>query len=264
MKQANTLSAVVLTKNEGKNIESCLRSLQFCDEIVVVDDFSTDNTVKIAKKYTPYIFQHHLNDDFAAQRNFGLQKAKGEWVLFVDADERVSTKLAQEITSVVRPNSYKRPYLAGSDLGTTGYLIKRQDYFLGKVLKYGETGTIKLLRLAKRNAGKWQRPVHEVWQVQGEVRGLQSPLHHAPHPNISEFFAEINHYTTIDANYRIKNGYSKIKTIFELIIYPSAKFAYNYFLKLGLLDGIQGLVMSVMMSYHSFLVRIKILSKMSS
>lgn len=251
MSKKGSISAVVLVKNEGKNIEACLKSLQFYDEIVVIDDFSTDNTVNIAKKYTAHVFQHHLNDDFATQRNFGLQKVKGEWALFVDADERVSPELAEEVKSVT-----------SNKLQATrenGFYIKRQDIFLGKSLRFGEAGTIKLLRLAKKNAGKWQRPVHEIWQVQGEVGELQNFLRHTPHPSIREFLTEINHYTTIEANYRMKNGYSKLKTVFEVITYPIAKFVYNYFLKLGILDGIPGLIMSVMMSYHSFLVRLKIL-----
>ncbi len=261
VKQTINLSAIVLAKNEAKNIAKCLSSLTFCDEIVVIDDFSVDGTPKIAKKYTYRIFRRHLNNDFSAQRNFGLQKAKGEWVLYVDADEYVSPRLAKEIKEVIRPkNSYKvRPYIAGSDLGTTGYLIKRQDYFLGNTLKFGETGNIKLLRLAKRSAGKWKRPVHEVWDVLGERGKLHEPLLHHPHPTISAFLKEINRYTDIEAKYRIEQGHNKLRTLIELIIYPSAKFVLNYFIKLGILDGSSGLVMALIMSYHSMLVRVKIL-----
>ena len=95
------ISVVVLTKNEEKNIEECLKTLQWCDEIVVVDDFSTDKTVSLAKRLGAKIFERNLEDDFSQQRNFGLGKATGEWVLFIDADERVSQNLASEIREQV-------------------------------------------------------------------------------------------------------------------------------------------------------------------
>lgn len=237
------LSAVVLTKNEARNIDRCLSALNFCDEIIVVDDFSTDDTAKFARKYTSKIFQRHLADDFASQRNFGLSKATGPWVLFIDSDEQVSKSLSKEIkTSIQTPT-------------IVGFYIYRQDHFLGKTLHFGESGKLKLLRLAKKDAGKWVRPVHEIWQTKGKVGELQSPLDHYPHPSISEFIQEINHYTTIEARYRS----GKIRALLQLITFPAGKFIYNYFFKLGFLDGFPGLIMAFLMSYHSLLVRLKIL-----
>lgn len=240
------ISAVVLTKNEEKNIEQCLENLSWCDEVVVVDDESEDKTVEIAKKKGAKVFVHPLADDFSAQRNFGLEKAKGEWVVFVDADERVSQALWYEI--MARLNTPFSPY--------AGYLLKREDMLWGKKLRYGETGNIKLLRLAKKDAGRWQGKVHETWKVNGKTDVLQNALTHYPHQTMKEFLREINFYSTLRAQElrKKKVGVSWV----TIILYPKAKFVVNYIGKGGFLDGLPGLVFALMMSLHSFLVRGKL------
>lgn len=239
------LSAIVLTKNEEKNIKDCLQSLSFCDEIIVVDDYSQDKTVEEVRKVYKVckvikVLERHLNNDFSSQRNFGLEKAKGDWVLFVDADERVIPELADEI---------KRSTVEG-------YYIKRQDYFLGKWLKHGETGNIKLLRLAKRRAGKWEGKVHEKWKIKGQTEILNQPLLHYPHQTVGEFLKKINYYSSLRAQELYNQG-KKIK-FWQISFYPKAKFLQNYFLRDGLLDGMPGLIMALIMSFHSFLVRGKL------
>lgn len=237
------LSAVVLTKNEARNIDRCLSALNFCDEIIVVDDFSTDNTVQLAQKFNSKIFRRHLNHDFASQRNFGLSKAAGDWVLFIDADEQVSKSLSKEIKA-----SIQTPTIVG-------FYIYRSDHFLDKTLRFGEAGNIKLLRLAKKDAGKWIRPVHEIWQIKCKIGELKHSLDHYPHPTIAEFIQEINYYASIESRYRS----GKTRALLELFTFPAGKFIYNYFFKLGFLDGLPGLIISLLMSYHSLLVRLKIL-----
>ena len=121
------ISAVVLTHNSEKTLGNTLGSLSFCDEVIVVDDISTDTSRDIAKGYKARIFQRLLDDDFAAQRNFGLEKATHEWVLFVDSDEIIPPELAREIETVT----------TGSEKNISGYFISRQDYFGGRGLTYG-------------------------------------------------------------------------------------------------------------------------------
>ena len=148
------ISAVVLTKNSQEQIVKCINSLSWCDEIVIVDDYSKDSTIKriekleVEKRHKVRIYQRNLDNDFAAQRNFGLKKATNSWILFVDSDEVVSKELQSEIMTVV---------INGK---TDGYFIKRTDYFLDRWLKYGETGNIKLLRLGKKGKGPWQGRGH--------------------------------------------------------------------------------------------------------
>ncbi|HSA83445.1 MAG TPA: glycosyltransferase family 2 protein, partial [Patescibacteria group bacterium] len=229
-----------------KNIGQCLENLSWCDELIVVDDESSDTTVSIAKKKGATVFIHALQGDFAAQRNYGLEKAKGEWVFFVDADERVSQSLWYEIMAKTNEPANV----------CDGYFLKRRDTLWKKQLRYGEIGNIRLLRLAKKNAGRWQGKVHEVWKVTGKTDVLQNALEHFPHQTIKEFLEEINYYSTLRAEeLKKKKVHASWLTI---LVYPKVKFIVNYFLRKGFLDGIPGLVLALMMSLHSFLVRGKL------
>jgi len=238
------ISVVVLTKNEEKNIKECLESLQWADEIIIVDDYSQDKTRKIAQKFGAKVFKHRLGDNFANQRNFGLKKARGDWVLFVDADERVPPLLAKEI----RIATVKKHF--------SGFYLKRKDYFLGRWLNHGETAHLKFLRLAKKNSGRWQRGVHEFWQIEkGRIGELKEPLLHYSHSNLTEFLEDINYFSTLDAQIFYQE---KKKLAFLDWLKPLLKFIQNYFLRLGFLDGFPGLIMALMMSLYSLTVRIKV------
>lgn len=233
------LSAVVLTKNEEHNIIDCISSLSFCDEVVVVDDFSEDKTTHIAEGLGSLVYQRKLQNDFAAQRNFGLNKAKGEWVLFVDADERISSELAQEVLEKIK------------DKTVHGYYLSRLDYFKGKALKHGEMGTVSLLRLAKRKSGAWKRGVHETWEIKGKVGNLNHPISHYPHGTYAKFVENINRYSSLHAKENKKE--EKRASIIKIIFFPIAKFIQNWIIKLGFMDGVHGFVVAVTMSFHSFL-----------
>lgn len=236
------ISAVVLTHNDEVILSRTLESLKWCDEILVIDDHSQDKTREIAKKYTSKIYTHALENDFAKQRNFGLSKAKGEWIFFVDSDEVVSSELASEIKETVKSGD--------------GYYVKRNDFLFGKWLKHGETGSVKLLRLAKKDRGIWVRPVHEVWNITGVIGTLTNPLLHYPHPNVAQFIEEINQYSTINAQYLFDKN---IRVHWwHIVAYPKLKFLKNYFWHLGFLDGTAGAVVTIMMSLHSFLTRAKL------
>lgn len=237
------ISAVVLTKNEEKNIERCLKSLQWCDEIVIVDDNSTDSTVSYALKYTTKIFPHPLNSDYAQQRNFALMKTNGDWIFFADADEVISKELAKEIIQAI-------------DQDKAGYSLRRLDYFLGKPLRHGETANVRLLRLAREGSGEWRREVHEYWAVKDLTGELSNPIFHYSHDSISSLITKLNYYTTLDAKHMIE--YDKIKfRLIRVLLNPIGKFLQNYFLRLGFLDGYPGFVMALMMSWNSLVVRVK-------
>lgn len=267
------ITAVVLTHNSASSIEKTLISLSWCDEILCIDDFSSDATVECAKKLKAYVYQRHLDDDFAAQRNFGLEKATSDWILFVDSDEIVSQELHREIRDTI---SQKGSGKEGREAGITnnelrpacrqagmtnkkqihGYFIKRDDLFLGRKLKYGETKNVRLLRLARKHAGIWKRPVHEYWDVQKATSELENPLIHASHTDVAQFISKINRYTTINARYLHTIGVRS--TVFAIMFYPLGKFLWNYVFLLGFLDGTPGAIMAIMMSFHSFLTRAKL------
>lgn len=239
------LTGVILAKNEEERIGKAIDSLNICDEILVIDDYSSDNTVQIAKKHGAKVIKRRLNKDFANQRNFAMGESRGEWILFVDADEKVSEKLAKEITSVVS----KKDDIAA-------FYIKRRDIWWGRKLMFGEGGTMTLIRLVKKNTGKWVGRIHERFETSGSTAVLKNHLLHHPHPTVTEFLREINEYSTIRADELYNKG--KKVGLFEIVSFPLGKFILNYFLKLGFLDGPAGFVYAFFMSFHSFLVRTKL------
>ncbi|MFH0750007.1 MAG: glycosyltransferase family 2 protein [Candidatus Gottesmanbacteria bacterium] len=239
------ISCVILTHNNQDSIEDALKSVSWCDETIVIDDESTDRTVAIAKQHKVSVFIRGLENNFAAQRNYGLEKAKGEWVLFLDSDEIVSPDLKKDIQEELK-----------KQITAEGYYIPRVDRMFGRNLRYGETGQARFIRLAKKKAGKWTREVHETWDVQGEVKTFTHPLLHSPHPTIKIFLSQINRYTSINARVFYREG--KRATCFAIITYPAVKFLYTYIIKLGFLDGTAGFIMAMMMSFHSFLTRAKL------
>lgn len=184
--------------------------------------------------------------DFATARNAELAKVKTDWALFLDSDETMSPELKSEITSVcsLESNVY------------SAYYIYRQDTFLSRILRHGETGHAKFIRLARRDFGEWIRPVHEVWQGKGKIGTLQNPIIHHSHPTISSFLDKINTYSTLEAQYRYEQGIKS--SLFKIWFYPLAKFKYNYIFKFGFLDGVPGAIMAIMMSFHSYLTWTKL------
>ena len=243
----NKISAVILVKNEQANIKNCLSRLDWCDEVLVIDDNSTDKTREIAKNLGAKVYQHFLENDFSKQKNFGLQKAENDWVLFLDADERVTESLEQEILQEIQKANKNN---------IAGFYIQRKDYFWGKWLNFGEVGKTYFLRLAKKQSGLWHGPVHEIWQIKGRTKKLKNPLLHLPHSTVGEFLGDSNFYTTIRSRELYSSG--KKTNVWQIIAYPVGKFFLNYFLRLGFLDGVRGLLLAFFMSFHSFMVRGKL------
>lgn len=237
------ISAIVLAKNEEKNILDCLETLKWCDEVIVIDDNSTDETAKIANSLGIKVVKHSLENDFAKQRNFSLSQAKGDWVLFVDADERVSKELSEEIKEGVKKAE------------VSGFYFRRIDNFLGKWLKHGEIGEIRILRLAKKGSGAWVRKVDEIWEVKGNTETFKNPFLHFPHPSLTDFLTSIDERSTLNSQQFYEDG-KRINFIEWLK--PLIKFKQNYLLRFGFLDGVSGFVFAVFMSLHSFLVRGKL------
>ena len=225
------LSAIILTKDgNDPKLKNAMESVKFADEVIVV------------KGKSPV-------SDFSKVRNVSLGKAKGEWVLFVDSDEVVSEKLRNEILYRFRIES-----------GMTGYKLKRQDRFLGKWLRHGETAGVRLLRLAKKGAGRWERPVHEVWKINGRVGEFKNAILHYSHDSIGGLVEKLDRYSEIEAEWRL-GKLGKLGILIEMILFPSGKFIHNYIFRLGFLDGMEGFIHAGMMSGHSFLVRGKVLAR---
>ena len=182
--------------------------------------------------------------DFAAARNIELAKVKTPWVLFLDSDETLPPELEREIKTAIKSDQYH------------AYYLHRIDTFLGRELKHGETASAKFIRLAHKDFGKWVRPVHEVWDGHGKIGTLINPIFHNPHSSISSFLDKINTYSTLDAQYRYEQGIKS--SLWKIAFYPIVKFKWNYLFKLGFLDGTPGLIMALMMSFHSYLTWTKL------
>ena len=240
------ISALILTKNNQNTLEKTLKSVNFAEEILIIDDDSTDDTLFLAKKYGARVINRKLNNNFSAQRNFAIKQAKEEWILFVDADETLNDEIIREIKKINNPNF-------------ESYYIKRRDIFWGRVLKHGELRAAYrkgIIRLVKKNSGIWEGLVHERFVTTKTTGCLKGFINHYSHISIKEFIIDINSYSTIRAKELQKKG---LKTnIFQILFYPIVKFKMNYIIKLGLLDGVPGFIYSFMMSFHSFLVRAKL------
>lgn len=238
------ISAVVLVKNLSVDFKNTLASLSFCDEIILINSETGENkNLKLDGRVRCYF--RDLQNDFSGQRNFGLEKARHEWVLFVDSDEYISGDLEKEIKDFV--------HSAGD---YSGMSFLRQDFFLGKKLSFGETANSSFVRLIKRGKGRWKGAVHEVLVVDGKIKTAKNRIFHYSHKNISEFLLKINFYTTIRAKELKENG--RKTNFLQIVFNPAGKFLVNYFFRFGLLDGMPGLILALGMSFHSFLVRAKL------
>ena len=242
-RQGRRISACVIARNESAQLADCLERLVWADEIIVVDDESTDETVQIARRFTPRVFVRPKQDDFSAQRNFALEQVLGDWALFVDADERVTNALRDEIRTAV-----ERPEYAG-------YSVRRQEIHFGYAFRYGESLRVPLLRLARRAAGRWVGRVHETWRVPGPLGALRRPLLHYSHPDISHFLQKIDYYSTLDSQRLLEEG--RGVATWQLVVYPLANFLRNYVFRQGFRDGIPGFIVACLMALHPFLSRAK-------
>jgi glycosyltransferase involved in cell wall biosynthesis len=236
------ISTIVLTKNEAKNIERCLRSvIGLSDDVIVVDCFSEDGTVDIARRYTGRVYQNEW-PGFSGQRQFALSKTKNDWVLWIDADEEVPPELADEIKRL--------------DFGADGYYIPRLVFYLGGWIRHGGWYPDYTMRLFDKRKGCFSDVlVHEKFSVQGTAKRLKHPLYHWPYRNISHHLEKIDDYTTLAALQMARSG--KKASVISACSHCLAKFFRMYFLKLGILDGGRGLAISVLGSYYVFLKYIK-------
>lgn len=244
-----TISAVVLAHKYSNKLNIALHSLLFCDEIILLTD-TKDISKQLFDTKTLHklkIVQAPLLHDFSKKRNIGLSHAHSDWVLFLDSDETVSNALKTEILDAVEQKDIH------------GFFIKREDFFMNKVLKRGDPSSVMLLRLARKHAGIWKRPVHEYWDVQKKTDILTNPILHVPHDSIESFLEKINMYTSIESTYRKQSG--EQFSLFELFVFPIIKFMYSYIFQLGFLDGFAGFTMAYMMSVHSLCVRVKMYEK---
>ena len=189
----SALSVIVITKNEESNIRECLTSVCWAEEIVLVDGGSEDQTVELARSLGAKVFERPW-DGYGAAKNYALSHCTGEWILWLDADERVTEELANEISQRLRSN----------DTRFNGFQIARRAYFLGRWMKHSGWYPGHVLRLFRKGTGRFsERKVHEQLVVEGEIGRLKFDLLHFTDPNLFHYFEKFNRYSSLAAEEQI-------------------------------------------------------------
>lgn len=245
------VSVVIVTKEEEKNIEDALRSVQDFEDIVVVDAFSEDRTVEICKRYTDRVYQHQWMG-YAKQKQMAVDLAKNEWVLILDADERVTPELKAEIEEKIRNTSLD------------GFYIPRKSFFLGRWIKHSGWSPDYTLRLFKKDVSYVEpREVHEKVIVKGSVGYLKNPLLHYTYRSISEYIKKMENYSTLSVKDILnKNPNSSfLFLISKILLNPTFTFLNMFFVRQGFRDGLHGFILAVFYSFYTFLKYVKVWEK---
>ena len=238
------LSVCVITGNEEDNIGRCLESVAFADEIVVVDSLSTDRTVAIARSFTDRVFQHRWVG-YIGQKAIARNLARGEWVLFVDADEAVSPALRDEILGTLR---------RGVPDGVDGFDFPRQVWYMRRWIRHGDWYPDTKLRLFRKARGRCCGiEPHERIEVRGEVRHLSAPLFHYTYDDIADQVSTMNRFSSISARSEDRREPSAAALLWGMLMHPPFRFFRCYFLKRGFLDGVAGLVIARSAAFSTFL-----------
>lgn len=233
------ISAIVITFNEAANITECLESLKWCDEIIVIDSTSSDNTCELARKFTNNITITG-NLPYGEKRNIGIDKAAYDWILWIDADERISNELKEEITGLTNVTQAK----------CDAYLVNRRSYFINKFIKHSGWYPDYTLRLFRKSAGiRFDSSlVHEKAVYSGKPGRLKHDILHYTDRDFEHYIKKLNNYTSLSAEELYTKG--RKASFFDIIFRPAFTFFKMYFLKLGILDGYMGLVLSTLSSVH--------------
>jgi glycosyltransferase involved in cell wall biosynthesis len=235
-----TLSVVTLTMNEENNIVECLASVRWADQMIVVDSGSTDRTVELAKGFTANVFVRPW-EGYGAARNFAITKATGDWIFWLDADERVTPELAGEIREVLRSGG-------GS---SAGFSVARRAYFLGRWIRHSGWYPSRVTRMFRRGEGRFNESrVHEQLMIEGPVSEFRNDLIHYTDPSLEHYLAKFNSYTTLAAEDLDAQG--RKFSVFDLLVRPPFLLVKMYVLRLGFLDGVQGLILALLSSAYVF------------
>jgi glycosyltransferase involved in cell wall biosynthesis len=238
---AYKLSVTLIARNEEAQIGSCLESVRWADEVIVVDTGSADRTLEICHKYTPHIYSRPW-EGYAPAKNAALTLATGDWILSLDADERVSDALHAEIAMLLQ-----RPMVLLAD----GYAVPRRNYLWGRWLRYGGLYPDYQIRLFKHGKGSFKaRRVHESVAINGRVERLQHPIEHHSYQGIGDVIQRLDRYTDLAALDLRDQG--QLFRLPALLMRPAGRFLRNYVWKQGFRDGVPGLIMAVSYAYSVF------------
>ncbi|HXX53481.1 MAG TPA: glycosyltransferase family 2 protein [Thermodesulfovibrionales bacterium] len=241
------VSVVIVTKDEVRNIRDALESVREFEDVVVLDAFSADGTVEICREYTPRVFQKEWMG-YARQKQAAVDLAKKEWVLILDADERVTAELKRELVVKITGGTYD------------GYYLPRKNFFLGKWIRHSGWWPDYTLRLFRREVSHVEyREVHEKVVVKGPVSYLEGPVEHYSYRTIADYLRKMEHYSTLSADefFRKKSALP----LLSMVANPVHVFIKMFFLRQGFRDGMHGFILAGLYSCYTFLKYAKIWEK---
>jgi glycosyltransferase involved in cell wall biosynthesis len=240
------VTAIIPTFNEEHNIEAALASVSWADEVIVVDSFSTDQTIAIAKEHGARVLQREYEHS-ASQKNWTIPQATHEWIFLLDADERVDENLRKEIKETLNNKANTE----------AAYWIKRRNFFMGSEIKYSGWQGDKVVRLFKRDDCKYEdKSVHAEIMCNGSIGVLKNKLIHYTFKDIFHYLEKWDRYTTMSGKDRAKRG--EKPSLFHFLIKPAFRFFHDYFIKLGILDGLTGFILCSLSSMSVFMRYIKV------
>ena len=233
------VSVAIITKDEEANMRDCLESVKWADEVVVVDNGSTDNTLNICREYQAKIYPEEWKG-YAGQKNSAIAKTRNEWVLSLDADERISPELRQEIQQSLE----EKPKFSG-------YFIARKNFFLGHWIRHCGWYPDFNLRLFRKSLGRFrEREVHEKIEVQGKAGYFEHAMEHKTYRSLDDYFRRMNRYSTLAAREMARAG-RKFR-LRDAFFRPPFTFFQMYFLRVGFLEGYLGFLLSSLYSFYTF------------
>lgn len=234
------VTVIVITKNEAEALADALTSVAWADELVVIDAESTDGTVNIAREFTDRVYVRKWNG-YVDQKNHAASLASHEWILSLDADERVTPELGREIRKVLADGP-----------SASGYRMPRVSFYMGRWIRTTDMYPDYQLRLYHRLKARWEGLyVHESVRADGPVGYLKSELQHHPYRDLSEHLIRMDRYTTLAAKQMHAQG--RRATVAQMLVHPKLAFLRNYILKGGFKDGQAGLIISLVNAYYVFL-----------
>ena len=244
------LSVTLATKNEEKDIRRCLESVKWADEIIVVDDASTDQTITIAKEYTSKIIVRDSHGNFHENKNYAIEVAQGEWILSLDADEEIPPTLSVEIKRAIQSQTLK------------GYYLNRKNYFLGQWIQGCGWFPDHIIRLFRKGETHWPLSVHETPQIQDKtcVGFLKEPFLHYSYKSLEQYLLKFNLYTSCLAKEYEQQGrkVTKGNVLMCFVLNPFCIFIKKYFFLKGFRDGLRGLFISFSSGWVLFMSHAKL------
>ena len=247
------ISVVIATKNEEKNIKKCLESVKWADEIIIVDDVSSDRTVDIAKHYTSKVFIQDSEGDFHKNKNLAIEKANGDWILSLDADEVITPELAYEIKEAIKNEKM------------LGYYLNRKNFFLGRWIRGCGWYPDYIIRLFRKGVTRWPllaEDFHGTPQIADRERVgyLKNPILHYSYTSLNQYFEKFNFYTSCLAKQEYIHGVrlNKYNFFIYFLIKPIFWFLRKYFFWKGYRDGFRGFFISFSSALTIFITYVKL------